>query len=784
MENRTPGHGASPQGSSKPAQNARQGEDLSTLERDVVDNALDCIIVISADGRVAEWNPAAERTFGYTRAEMLGQLLHEHIMLPEDAALHRAALQNLANGAAPRLIGERLEMKASRKDGQVLDIELAIARTQNGGPPRFIGFVRDITVRRRQEHALRESHKRLEQSQRIGRVGSWHLDLQTSVMTWSEQTYRIFGRDPATYKVDLDDVNNQMHPDDKEVVLAAFYKAIEENRPHEIEHRIVMPDGSVRHVWEHCEFHPGDDGKPRYATGTCQDITDRRVADQQLRDSKERIRRIVDYSNDAVLLSDGRGKVTFASPVIERITGYSAEEFLHLNFFEQVHAADRQKLKDFSERVFASPGVPLRSQYRIRRKDEEWVWIEVTATNWRHEPAIGSIVANLRDVSERVSLEEQLNHATKMEGIGRLAGGVAHDFNNLLTAITGYAQLLEARLAHDSVLEAHAQRIIDAAGRATDLTRQLLAFSRKQILQPVVLDINARVKGMESLLLHIIGEDIELKTVLAADLRPVRADPSQVDQVIMNLAVNARDAMPRGGRLLIETENVHLDESYTATRPDVVAGKHVQISVTDNGVGMDAATRSRVFEPFFTTKGPGKGTGLGLATVYGIVRQSGGHIWLYSEPSAGTVFKIYIPASDGTPAVTAPARDALPAGGTETVLVAEDEDAVRQLVGEVLTQAGYKVISAPNGHKALEMAQGVPVELLLTDVVMPGMSGATLARQVQAMSPQIKVIFMSGYTDEAIVDHGMLIEGIEFLQKPFSPAVLLRRVRHVLDSGP
>ncbi len=737
--------------------------------------------MIAGDGRVAEWNPAAERTFGYTRDEMLGNLLHDYIMLPEDAARHIAALKALQAGAAPRLIGERLEMRARRKDGEVIEVELAIARTQNGGPARFIGFVRDITVRKRHERALRESHKRLEQSQRIGRVGSWHLDLQTSEMTWSEQTYHIFGRDPATYKVDLDDVNNQMHPDDKQIVLDAFYKAVQENRPHEIEHRIVMADGSIRYVWEHCEFLPDEDGKPRYANGTCQDITERHVAEQQLRDSEERIRRLVDYSNDAVLLSDGRGTISFASPAIEKITGYSVEEFLKTPYVEHVHPADMHKLAEYARRVYSSPGVAQRATYRIRRKDGDWIWLEITATDWRHESAIGAIISNVRDVSERVSLEEQLNHATKMEGIGRLAGGVAHDFNNLLTAITGYAQLLEARLAHDSVLEAHAQRIIDAAGRATDLTRQLLAFSRKQILQPVVLDINARVKGMESLLLHIIGEDIELKTVLAKDLTPVRADPSQVDQVVMNLAVNARDAMPRGGRLLIETENVHLDESYAATRPDLVPGMYVQISVSDTGVGMDAATRSRVFEPFFTTKGPGKGTGLGLATVYGIVRQSGGHIWLYSEPGAGTVFKIYIPASDGTPAADAPRAAALPAGGTETVLVAEDEDAVRTLVGEVLTQAGYKVMSAPSGHKALEMMEGVPIALLLTDVVMPGMSGATLAKQVQEMNPQIKVIFMSGYTDESIVDHGMLVEGIEFLQKPFSPAVLLQRVRTVLD---
>jgi nitrogen-specific signal transduction histidine kinase len=399
-----------------------------------------------------------------------------------------------------------------------------------------------------------------------------------------------------------------------------------------------------------------------------------------------------------------------------------------------------------------------------------------------HEPAIGAIVINVRDVSERISLQEQLTHASKMEGIGRLAGGVAHDFNNLLTAIVGYAQLLEARLESDSVSNAQAQRIMDAAGRATDLTRQLLAFSRRQILQPALLNLNNRVEGMESLLRHIIGEDIELKIVAAPDLALTRADPSQIDQVIMNLAVNARDAMPQGGRLSIATSNVYLDTAYADAHPEVAPGDYVMLAVSDNGVGMDAATRARVFEPFFTTKGPGRGTGLGLAMVYGIVRQSGGHIWLYSEPGKGSVFKIYMPATTEGDEDAPPAPAAVPSGGVETILLAEDEASVRVLVSEVLSQAGYRVLAAPSGADALKLMEGVNVKLLLTDVVMPGMSGSELAKQVAAVYPGIKVIYMSGYTDDAIVDHGALVSGVEFLQKPFSPTVLLRRVREVLDS--
>jgi PAS domain S-box-containing protein len=1000
----------------------------------IVHSSLDCIVTIDDRGRVTEWNPAAEQTFGFRREEMLGTMLHERVMLPQDAVRHVAALQRLAEGGEPRMLGKRIEMRAKRKDGAVIDIELAITRGNHDGPVQYMGFVRDVTsrkaaeekVRRRdeflaalmrnssdavhivdangiitfttesasrvvgwevpemigkpgadfvhpddvadamaglqdvavnpgeprtqimrikhktlgwrwmecvaanhlgdatiagivvnfrdvterhkQEQALRESHRKLVQAQRIGEVGSWELDLQTQKMTWSEQTYRIFGRDPATFGADFDEINNQMHPEDKHAVLDEFARAIAENRPHEVEHRIVLPDGSIRYVLEHCEFLPGPDGKPRIATGTCQDVTSRRLAEQELRErdeflgalldhaghgvqimdergyikwasesiesvtgskpidwigrhgsdvtyaqdapaceaalqrlvqnprgieyltvrvacadksfkwvdviatnrlsepairgfvvnfydatrrmaaeaarleSEQRYSKLMHYSNDAVVLADRAGRTTFASPAIEQITGYALDDFMRLNYSEHVHEADQPKLREVMAKVLASSGVPHRTTHRFRRRDGSWAWVENTTTNWMHEPAIGAIVINVRDVSERISLQEQLTHASKMEGIGRLAGGVAHDFNNLLTAIIGYAQLLEARLESDSVSNAQAQRIMDAAGRATDLTRQLLAFSRRQILQPAPLNLNSRVEGMESLLRHIIGEDIELKIVEGPDLALTLADPTQIDQVIMNLAVNARDAMPRGGRLLIETSNVYLDTAYADAHPEVTPGDYVMIAVSDNGVGMDAATRARVFEPFFTTKGPGRGTGLGLAMVYGIVRQSGGHIWLYSEPDKGSVFKIYMPATRKGDEYAPPAPSVVPSGGVETILLAEDEASVRVLVSEVLSQAGYRVLAAPSGADALKLMEGVDIRLLLTDVVMPGMSGSELAKQVAAVYPDIKVIYMSGYTDDAIVDHGTLVSGVEFLQKPFSPTVLLRRVREVLDS--
>jgi CheY-like chemotaxis protein len=362
---------------------------------------------------------------------------------------------------------------------------------------------------------------------------------------------------------------------------------------------------------------------------------------------------------------------------------------------------------------------------------------------------------------------------------------VAHDFNNLLGIITGYGELLRKKVAADPRLIKYVDDILKAAERAAGLTRQLLAFSRKQVLQPRILDLNAVVGETEKMLQRLIGEDIQLLTVLDEHVDPVRADPGQMDQVLMNLAVNARDAMPRGGRLTIETGNVVLDQAYSRQHAGVAPGHYVMLAVSDTGHGMTSEVRTRVFEPFFTTKGPGKGTGLGLATVHGIVQQSGGHIWVYSEPGHGTTFKVYLPRTDApgwaveTPA---PAEIELPRG-SETVLLVEDEASLRKLVRECLEASGYTVLEASHGTAALERSERHPgrIDLLMTDVVMPGMSGRELAERLRASRPEIRILYMSGYTDDAVVLHGVLAEDMAFLQKPFTAAELAGRVREVLD---
>jgi signal transduction histidine kinase len=404
-------------------------------------------------------------------------------------------------------------------------------------------------------------------------------------------------------------------------------------------------------------------------------------------------------------------------------------------------------------------------------------------------PAVRGALAFAASQARSRTLETQLAVSQRMEAVGRLAGGVAHDFNNILTAISGYADLLLADLPPSDDRRKDVEEIHQAAQRAASLTQQLLAFSRRQVLQPKVVDLNGLVRDIEKMLRRLIGEDILFATVLHPRLGNVRADPGQLEQVLVNLAVNSRDAMPDGGRLTIETRNVELDESYAADHPGVKPGRYVLLAVSDTGMGMDEETKARIFEPFFTTKVRGKGTGLGLATVYGIVQQTGGHIWPYSEPGKGTTMRVYLPRVD-EPADPIEKPGAAPEElrGTETILLVEDEAQVRAVTRQLLERNGYTVLEARDGPSALALAEGsdgaTRVHLLLTDVIMPGMSGRDLATRLLAHRPDLRVVYMSGYTDDAVVRHGMLEPGLAYLEKPFRPATLLRKVREALDKRP
>lgn len=468
-----------------------------------------------------------------------------------------------------------------------------------------------------------------------------------------------------------------------------------------------------------------------------------------------------------------------ANSAAARLYGYSPDEFRSMRLADLQGEEDARR---FVNELTADVRPPS-TVWRHRAKDGRILDIEVAV----HEIEYGGRRAELAvliDITGRRQLEDQLRQAQKMEAVGMLAGGVAHDFNNLLTIITGYSQLILNNISDDDPNRHSVEQIMKAGERAAALTKQLLAFSRRQVLQPKVLDLNKLVTGLSAMLQRLIGEDIDLRLALNPDLGRVSADPGQVEQVLMNLVVNARDAMPKGGTLTVETTNRVLDESYAGRHISVKPGSYVMLAVSDNGAGMDQATQARLFEPFFTTKGSGKGTGLGLSTVFGIIKQSGGSVEVYSEPSKGTSVKVYLPRIDQPASLETESAAQRAPRGSETILVVEDEDMVRTLVRETLEREGYKVMDAADPLDARRIADQFRghIHLLITDVVMPKVSGRELAVQLTRKRPQMQVLYMSGYTDNAIVNSGVLQKEVAFLQKPFTPAALTQKVREVLES--
>jgi len=504
---------------------------------------------------------------------------------------------------------------------------------------------------------------------------------------------------------------------------------------------------------------------------------------KHLLERDELFRLITENAADMIAVVDVKGQRLYNSPSYERILGYKQEDLEGSNPLAQIHPEDTEKVKQASLEAIRT-GVGQSVEYRMRHKDGNWRMLESSASTIvdRHGAVERLVIVN-RDITERKHLEEQFRQAQKMEAVGRLSGGVAHDFNNLLGVIIGYGEIVQERMAVTDALRGSVDEILKASHRAASLTRQLLAFSRQQVLDPKVLDLNSVVKDMEKMLKRLIGEDIELRTELHPALARIKADQGQIEQVILNLAVNARDAMPNGGKLVLATSNFHIDEDFTRRYPyPVKVGDYLLFAVSDTGIGMDAGTKARIFEPFFTTKEKGKGTGLGLSTVYGVVKQSGGYIEVVSEPNAGAVFKIYLPKVEGALADHPQAE--LPASlrGSETILLVEDEPSLRVLARHQLESCGYSVLEAGSGTEALEVAskqQGI-IHALLTDVVMPGISGRILAEQLLRLRPQLSVVFMSGYTGQA-VGHGVLDEGSCFLPKPFTREALARKLREALE---
>ena len=626
--------------------------------------------------------------------------------------------------------------------------------------------------------ALRKSEKRYRDLVHLAPIGVFQSTPDDRFLAVNDAFATMLGYDSPAEVLQIRPSATYADPSDR----AAVIQKIESGRVSGLEMHLKRRDGTP--VWVRA------DGRAvRDASGAAEryelfviDIGEQRRTAEALGASEARYRALMEHAHDAIFVNNEYGIVQEVNRAAEALVGATREELVGQSFLETLPVEDREHvLANFRKTLEHGRTLEL-LQIRIQRRDGTTIPAEVSASvvEFGGKPFV---VGLLRDVSERNAMAEQLRVAQKMDAIGQLAGGVAHDFNNLLTAILGYSQLLAPELRGNPEHFAAIDEIRKAGERAAGLTRQLLAFSRKQVLEPKVLDLNEVVHRIQEMLTRLIGEDIQVVMNLDPALGSVRADAGQIEQVIMNLAVNARDAMRKGGEISIETANVDLAESYTQTHVPVSPGPYVMLAVSDNGVGMDAATRERIFEPFYTTKEKGQGTGLGLSTVYGIVKQSTGYIWVYSEPGRGTSFKVYLPRVQlPAESLTTPESALVPAVGDETILLVEDDDSVRALACRTLEARGYRVFDAADGGEAVEIALAETIDLLVTDMVLPGMGGGAIAARIHEIHPGAKVLYTSGYTDDVIIRGGLLERGAAFLEKPFTPSILARRVREVLDS--
>ncbi len=731
-------------------------------------------LVLTPQGLVCWLNPQWCASTGYSAAELLHRSAADFLsgMAANDFL---DLLQSVVRTEAPTC-GESAWRTKSGADF-IAEHTITPIRNAAGHISHLLLTTQDITARRHVEESLLASEFWLKQSQRIAGIGSYVLDLATGFWTSSETLDGIFGIDPGFCR-DVDGWASLIHPAERQAMADYFrLEVIGQRKQFNREYRIVRPsDGQTRSVHGLGELVLNSSGTPVQMLGTIQDITDRKLAELALRESEHRYRTIFESSRDALLIADSQtGMLMDANPAAQALVGYSLEQILTFHHSQLHPPEDAASSRANFERDRREPGI---TEHVVLRPDGVRIPVEIAASPMLGPGGRALILGAFRDISERKReqrererLEEHLQQSQKLESIGRLTGGVAHEFNNLLTVVNGYsAMLLHAIGPHDP-FRRYVEQILKAGEQGASLTAQLLAFSRKQVIQLRPIDLNAVVQDAEQLIHQLVGEDIEFITQLEPALAPVVADPIQIHQVLMNLASNARDAMPGGGTLIIRTANA-------PTLPESVL-----LSVTDTGIGMDDETRKRIFEPFFTTKELGKGTGLGLATIHGIMHQVGGRIEVETQPGQGASFTCYLPATHDP--ITGPRIEQTPAvshRASATILLVEDQEGVRSLIRTILIEDGYRVLDAADGLEALTLAAGHPagIDLLITDLQMPKMSGRELAGRLRQTRPETKVLLISGHTSEAVASESTLEAGVSFLPKPFTPSALAARVRELL----
>jgi PAS domain S-box-containing protein len=740
--------------------------------RTILSSALDGFWILDMKGRILEVNDAYCRMIGYSRTELLAMGIAD-LDIEESPAQTRDHIRWIKEQG-----GDRFEARHRAKDGRVLDVEVSVRYVDRDGG-RLFAFFRDITARKQAELALRESEEQFilfmdnltgfawikDFNGRYVYINRHHQTVLNMPPDWRGKTdWDFFSKEIATHFVGNDrrvlETGREVHAIETFVLKDGLHYALVSKFP-------------IRRPMDHQMF----------VGGVAIDITERMRAEEALQASEERFKVFMNNSPAVAFMKDEEGRHVYVNEPLARLFQKSQAELIGKTDFEILPVEIATQLRENDRLVMAGDKVIELQETMPDADGRPHHWM-VFKFPFREASGRRLLAGMAIDITDRKQLEEQLRQAQKMEAIGRLAGGVAHDFNNLLTVISGYSELLQYRLATDQPLHKYAEHIKEAGDRATALTRQLLAFSRQQVLRPVVLDLNRAVQDVMQMLQRLIGEHIDLRVHLAPAPTFIKADPGQIEQVLLNLVLNARDAMPEGGRLTIETVNLELEEA-ASQRLGTAPGPCVQLTVTDTGCGMDVATQGRIFEPFFTTKDLGKGTGLGLATVYGIVMQSRGAITVDTAPGQGARFTIYFPKSDvvADDRETNQSRNAEPVIGSETILVVEDQDSVRGFLRNLLRLYGYDVLEASGGSEAIAICEehAGKIDLLVTDVVMPGMSGRELAERIGAEQPAIKVLLISGYTDDPSIQTGGAQGGLAFLQKPFSPITLTQRIREVLD---
>jgi two-component system cell cycle sensor histidine kinase/response regulator CckA len=709
---------------------------------------------------------------------------HELVGFHEDGTPYTAVEWPLARTimTKERVGGE--EIRIQRGDGTDGFIRMSSAPVLDdaGKVVAAVAIVVDITDQRQAERAVRITDERFKFVARATTDVIWDWDIITNSLVWNDSVETVFGHKQNEIYPEIQWLHDHIHPDDRERVIAGIRSVLDTGGTSWSDHyRYRRADDSYVNVMDRGYVARDNGGAALRMIGAMTDITERSRSEAAIRFQAQ----LLNAVQQAVVATDPDGIVIFWNKFAELLYGWTAEEAVGQTIQELTPSPFlREHGAEIMERGASGGG--WTGEFLVQGKSGKAFPALLTTSPVRDEVGrvLGFVTVSI-DLTERRNLEEQFRQSQKMDAVGRLAGGIAHDFNNLLTVIRLNTEIIMDGFDPTDPRSEDVKQIRSAAERASGLTRQLLAFSRKQILQPRVLDMNSVVGNVEPMLRRLIGEDITISTTSSARGYIV-ADPGQLEQVLMNLVVNARDAMPQGGRITIETHSVELDEHYTSEHAPVIAGRYVMLAVGDNGIGMSRDTREHAFDPFFTTKEAGKGTGLGLATVYGIVKQSGGYVWIYSEPELGTTLKLYFPEVSSSAAFTASeprTASTETSRGSETILLVEDEEAVRSLTSRILKKQGYRVMAAQHGREAMEMAakEEGHIDLVLTDVVMPGMNGRGLVERLTGIRPRIKSLYMSGYTDDDIIRRGFIEPSKSFLQKPFTSDALLQTVRKVLD---